>query len=156
MSGEQGIQIPAGTIVNGVPFVKYAELQKRIAELEEELKSLKPEPSVPEWIAPGKWVECDGKNRQIKQVTTEYVYYKNREYNSIEYVKNYAKPFTPPPMPELPEGFTIPLSFPILTYKGVTNTLDAWIPFAESAAWKKSIINQLKDLCDWREKWGTV
>jgi hypothetical protein len=36
---DQGIQVPAGTIVNGVPFVKYQELQKRIAELEMETAS---------------------------------------------------------------------------------------------------------------------
>ena len=63
---DQGIQIPEGTIVNGQPFVKYQELQKRIAELEamlpipsprEMLGVYKDENQIPDWIAPWKWGE---------------------------------------------------------------------------------------------------
>ena len=191
---EQGIQIPEGTIVNGQPFKKYKELQKRIAELEAELKPqvdaekntrrfkvgddvviqadttahnfpigseqriqgfygaaykigglVVPDedlkfvdwslpPSVPSWIAPGKWVENTVNNcvLKVKSIDDEWITFFPHQGESanrvapICYVSNY-KPFTPPPCPELPKG------------------------------WSMRLIDKLKEeIDDWREKWGTV
>ena len=116
---EQGIQIPAGTIVNGQPFEKYADLRTRIAELEEELKALKPEPSIPDWIAPGKWVEMGTYRALIKKIDGDIVQYTKTIWlnsamsegityggtDKLSDVILIAKHFTTPPCPELPYPF---------------------------------------------------
>ena len=154
------------------------ELKKRIAELEElrarcsrcngtELdeaikecqQAFLAESAVPVWIAPGKWVEFSG-NRQtkIKSVTAEYVYYENGEYNGIEYVKSYSKPFTPPPCPQLPNGFDGKIHHPAIKFAGVTSSVHGWIAMMEASPdnWgnQEERLAVLIAYRDHIEKWG--
>lgn len=162
-----GVIVPLeGTIINGHTIQEYEKIQNRIAELEQQIdamatfpKSDPYAPSVPDWIAPGKWIVFDGKDRhtKIKSVSPEYVYYTNGEYNSIEYVKRYAKPFAPPPCPELPYRFSETYKGKI-TFGNVHLPLESWIAAAKLTD-KADLINislpQLEAIRDWREKWGT-
>ena len=148
-------------------FENWEALRKENAALKAQLESdyieafVTPitELAIPDWIAPGKWVEFSG-NRQtkIKSVTAEYVYYENGEYNGIEYVKSYSKPFTPPPCPQLPNGFDGKIHHPAIKFAGVTSSVHGWIAMMEASPdnWgnQEERLAVLIAYRDHIEKWG--
>jgi hypothetical protein len=172
--GNQGIQVPAGTIVNGEPFKKYGELKKRIAELEEELKALKPEPSIPDWIAPGKWVDLTSAYALVDRIENGVIHYKKtvwinlKDPDTITYegrdalhvIIKHAKPFTPPPCPELPYPFEWSSYGDWINRKSTRMPLEAWIAAAQAHK-KDDTLCDVRDslpqfiaIRDHIEKWG--
>jgi len=155
---EQGIQVPAGTIVNGLPFEKYQTLQKRIAELEEELKTLKPEPSIPDWIAPGKWVKSKQSFNcyHVTKLVGDKVYYKKDDGEDWLYMQH-CTPFTPPPCPELPMHWKwFDDKFKKVQYLSNVMSFDAWLAAVnvDSNSFFTGVPEKLQSIRDWREKWA--
>jgi hypothetical protein len=177
---DQGIQIPAGTIVNGQPFVKYQELQKRIVELESQINAMAtfpksdPYKNFPDWIAPGKWVEDNFTEecRRISKVEYGFFYCDRFVKNDrllkdtisskteIKYYKHY-KPFTPPPCPELTYNSSEHLSDDKqwVIREGLGDTpvkavLDSITCRRNRTETEELAIKQLTAVCEWLEKWG--
>jgi len=191
-----GISAPKGTIVNGHPIECYSELRKRVAELEamladgsEQIKKMQEhpvpgvnqtmQPSIPDWIAPGKWVTDGNECRRISCIHDKLIccdrFVKNdkRQKDTISSKTHissflpYFKPFTPPPCPELPKDFRWSKKRPSetedwLVCEGIRMPLAAWIAAAQAHPVLAedeyySLVDSLPILTairDWREKWG--
>lgn len=163
------------------------ELKKRIAELEElrarcsrcngtELdeaikecqQAFLAESAVPVWIAPGKWVEnhyADGDTYHalISKVELDKIRYSkvngklSDSWDTLEQVKK-GKPFTPPPCPQLPNGFDGKIHHPAIKFAGVTSSVHGWIAMMEASPdnWgnQEERLAVLIAYRDHIEKWG--
>lgn len=132
-----------------------------------DLELISAEPEIPDWIAEGKWVEFDGRKflvrewdefwiRCVKRVFTDGVDKGGSEYLSD--VIKHGEPFTPPPMPELPEVFSYDETNPcLLKHKqGTTMPLEAWIAAiqAKKEYWFEETLTKLLAIQAHIEKWG--
>ena len=132
------------------------------------LELISAEPEIPDWIAEGKWVEFDGRKflvrewdefwiRCVKRVFTDGVDKGGSEYLSD--VIKHGEPFTPPPMPELPEVFSYDETNPcLLKHKqGTTMPLEAWIAAiqAKKEYWFEETLVKLLAIQSHIKKWGT-
>ena len=132
-----------------------------------DLELISAAPEIPDWIAEGKWVEFDGRKflvrewdefwiRCVKRVFTDGVDKGGSEYLSD--VIKHGEPFTPPPMPELPEVFSYDETNPcLLKHKqGTTMPLEAWIAAiqAKKEYWFEETLTKLLAIQAHIEKWG--
>jgi hypothetical protein len=165
---EKACSIPNGTIVNGLTIESRREMHRKIAEqaleidkLKEELEVSKKhpmlaEPEIPDWIARGKWVECElnPKYRKIKSISNGHVYWEQGSYNFLDYVVKTAKPFTPPPCPELPCAGLKPIFDLLKDENGSAHTPQGWLAMAQTEKWGDKSIIELQNYADWHDKWG--
>ena len=132
-----------------------------------DLELISAAPEIPDWIAEGLLIASKeypkyGTVYKIKKIDGDYVYAGDLSPVSISYITTYYKPFTPPPMPELPRGFAWCKEW--ITFMDVTPMpVKAWAVAIQahpdgcylSGLNKQETVNQLLAIQAHIEKWGT-